>query len=241
MKSTINGDKIPICRVEDLEITLVTPDLPVKVRLPTKSELSWHSLSEVRAAEVQCMQLSLALFARHESEMYVTNETQNLAEYYTQSNYNETLASNDSRRSSNSIKKHLEECERVFGHSNSNGTHHNHETKRKPSNREDLHTKKSVEQQFNSLAINSGNAQGYNVAHSNRQSHRRTQSNHSLSHEYEDRHSRTNHGHQNVDKHYDADAEYNRFHRTTIRQEPIPFKSQHNHNKRGSYELTERK
>ncbi len=54
LKNTLNGDKIPICRVEDLEITLVSPDLPVKVRLSADSEHQWRSLSEVRAAEIQC-------------------------------------------------------------------------------------------------------------------------------------------------------------------------------------------
>jgi len=72
LKSSLHGDKIPICRVEDLEVTLVSPDLPIKVRLISKTEQNWRSLSEVRAAEVQCMQLALALLARHESEMYVT-------------------------------------------------------------------------------------------------------------------------------------------------------------------------
>ena len=81
LKNTLNGDKIPICRVEDLEITLVSPDLPVKVRLPAKGESQWRFLSEVRAAEVQCMQLSLALLARHESEMYVTIEAEKIKQH----------------------------------------------------------------------------------------------------------------------------------------------------------------
>ncbi|CAF4751444.1 unnamed protein product, partial [Rotaria magnacalcarata] len=90
LKSIINGDKIPICRVEDLEITLVNPDLPVKVRLPARGEYSWHELSEVRAAEVQCVQLSLALFARHESEMYIATERQkSTKQSYPEPTYNQ--------------------------------------------------------------------------------------------------------------------------------------------------------
>jgi hypothetical protein len=115
LKNTLNGDKIPICRVEDLEITLVSPDLPVKVRLPTKSEHQWRSLSEIRAAEVQCMQLSLALLARHESEMYVTIEAEKNTTNYLQTTYNQEERKNKSYQSSDVRIKHLEECEKVFG------------------------------------------------------------------------------------------------------------------------------
>lgn len=69
----LNGDQIPLCRVDDLEISLVSPDLSVRVKLPTTNS-KWRSLPEIRAAEVQCMQLSLALLARHESEMYVNTD-----------------------------------------------------------------------------------------------------------------------------------------------------------------------
>ncbi len=116
LKTTLNGDKIPICRVEDLEITLVSPDLPVKIRLPTKSEHVWRSLSEVRAAEVQCMQLSLALLARHESEMYVTIEAEKNTTNYLQSNYNQKERTHKTQQTTDAIKKHLEECEEVFGY-----------------------------------------------------------------------------------------------------------------------------
>lgn len=110
LKTTLNGDRIPICRVEDLEITLVSPDLPVRVRLPTKDEHQWRSLSEVRAAEVQCMQLALALLARHESEMYITIETDR---HRISSRYNQHDPTFQSR-SSSTVRKHLEECERIF-------------------------------------------------------------------------------------------------------------------------------
>lgn len=113
LKNTLNGDRIPICRVEDLEITLVSPDLPVRVRLPTKDEHQWRSLSEVRAAEVQCMQLALALLARHESEMYVTIEADRHRISYLQSNYNQHEQTSKTR-SSSTVRKHLEECERIF-------------------------------------------------------------------------------------------------------------------------------
>jgi hypothetical protein len=114
LKTTLNGDKIPICRVEDLEITLVSPDLPIRVRLPTKNEQQWRSLSEIRAAEIQCMQLSLALLARHESEMYVTIEGEKNTSNYLQSSYYQDQRPMKSHQSSEAVKKHLEECEKVF-------------------------------------------------------------------------------------------------------------------------------
>ncbi|CAF0751736.1 unnamed protein product [Didymodactylos carnosus] len=104
LKSVLNGDKVPICRTQDLEITLVSPDIPVQVRLPTKQEHYWRTLSEVRAAELQCMQLALALLARHESEMYINNE----------SGYNGDLSMIQSTQNPEELKKHIEECERIF-------------------------------------------------------------------------------------------------------------------------------
>lgn len=116
LKTTLNGDKIPICRVEDLEITLVSPDLPVKVRLPTKNEQVWRSLSEVRVAEVQCMQLALALLARHESEMYITIGADNNS-----TNSHQERQSQRTHQLSDARRKHLEECQKVFGSTNNNG------------------------------------------------------------------------------------------------------------------------
>jgi hypothetical protein len=142
LKSTLNGDKIPICRVEDLEITLVGPDLPVKVRLPTKSEHIWRSLPEVRAAEVQCMQLALALLARHESEMYVTREAEKNTAYDLQTNYNQ---SHRSHRPSDVMKKHVEECEKIFGNNNS--------IKSNSRTNDDLRAVQSTERQIRSLTV----------------------------------------------------------------------------------------
>jgi hypothetical protein len=124
LKSTLTGDRIPICHVDDLDVSLVPPDLPVRVRLPV-GDNTWRSLSEVRAAELQCMQLSLALLSRHESEIYVTIETENNTRNYLQSSYNQDQQAIVSRQSSNTVKKHLEECETIF-----NG----HTTKSKASN-----------------------------------------------------------------------------------------------------------
>ncbi|CAF1170077.1 unnamed protein product [Adineta steineri] len=121
LKNTLNGDKIPICRVEDLEVTLISPDFPLKVRMPTKSEHVWRSLSEVRAAEVQCMQLALALLARHESEMYVSIEAEKNTPNHVHPSYNQVERSHrSSRPSSDAMKKHIEECEKVFGTNNQN-------------------------------------------------------------------------------------------------------------------------
>lgn len=109
LKNSLQGDKIPICRVEDLEVTLVSPDLPIKVRLTTKNEQHWRSLSEVRAAEVQCMQLALALLARHESEMYVTLDTNKDSP----TNYHQERKDNRARiLSDSSIRRHRDESDR---------------------------------------------------------------------------------------------------------------------------------
>jgi hypothetical protein len=101
LKNTLNGDKIPICRVEDLEVTLVSPDFPVKVRLPTKGEHLWRSLPEIRAAEIQCMQLSLALLARHESEIYVTTGAEKNSANFLQTDSNPEPRSNNPEQRSN--------------------------------------------------------------------------------------------------------------------------------------------
>ncbi|CAF1068165.1 unnamed protein product [Adineta ricciae] len=119
LKNTLNGDKVPICRVDDLEVTLISPDFPLRVRLPGRSEHSWHSLSEVRAAEVQCMQLALALLARHESEMYVSIDAEKKSTNRSHSTYNQEQRSHRSRQADEIRRKHVEECEKVFG-ANSN-------------------------------------------------------------------------------------------------------------------------
>jgi len=145
LKNTLNGDKIPICRVEDLEITLVSPDLPVKVRLSAESEHQWRSLSEVRAAEIQCMQLALALLARHESEMYVTMGTEKDTKNYSRSSSNQEQRIHKSHQVSDARKKHLEECERVFGNN----------TNTKIDN--DMYSYESTEKQFNTLTLSGRN------------------------------------------------------------------------------------
>ena len=101
LRTTLNGDRVPICRVDDLEITLVTPDLSVRAKLPT-SENSWRSLSQIRAAELQCMQLPLALLSRHESEVYVTVETEKNTSNYLQSSYNQEQRTSTIRQSADS-------------------------------------------------------------------------------------------------------------------------------------------
>ena len=122
LKNTVNGDKIPICRVEDQEITLVNPDLPVRIRLPV-GEPTWRSLPEIRAAERQCLLLSLALLSRHESEMFVTIESEKNTTNYLQSNYEReqrALAvppSVTARSSSDTGKKHADETDKISGHS----------------------------------------------------------------------------------------------------------------------------
>jgi len=112
-KTVLNGDRIPMCRVEDLEVSLTTPDLPVKVKLPT-GDHTWRSLSEFRAAEVQCMQLSLALLARYESETYVTIEDEKNTSNFLQSNSNHEERSIHSRQTPDTTKKHIEEYQESF-------------------------------------------------------------------------------------------------------------------------------
>ena len=121
LKHTLNGDKIPICRVEDQEITLVSPDLPVRIRLPV-GEPTWRSLPEIRAAERQCMLLSIALLSRHESEMFVTIESEKNTTNYLQTNYEREqralLAVQPSvaaRSSSDTGKKHSDESDKLSG------------------------------------------------------------------------------------------------------------------------------
>ena len=72
-KRILNGDQIPLCRVEDLEVSLVSSNITVRVKLPTTNS-RWRSTPEIRAAEVQCMQLSFALLARHESQTFVSTD-----------------------------------------------------------------------------------------------------------------------------------------------------------------------
>jgi len=113
-KSILNGDRIPICRVEDLKVTIVNPDLPIRVKLPT-GDYTWRSIPEIHAAEVQCMQLSLALLSRHESEIYVTVETEKNTPNYLQTNFNQKQRSSNFRRISDTNKtKHIEESEKII-------------------------------------------------------------------------------------------------------------------------------
>jgi hypothetical protein len=112
LKHTLSGDRVPICRVENLEVTLVTPDLPIRVKLPT-GDRTWQSLPEIRAAEVQCMQLSLALLARHESEIYVTIEAEKNAANYLQGNDDQEQLSYK-RQTAEKMKKRLDEREKSF-------------------------------------------------------------------------------------------------------------------------------
>ncbi|CAF1283487.1 unnamed protein product, partial [Didymodactylos carnosus] len=104
LKSILNGDQVPICRTADLEITLVSPNIPVQVRLPVTQEHYWRTLSEVRAAELQCMQLSLALLVRHESEVHVNND----------SGYNGDQTMVKSKQHAGEFQKHIDECEQIF-------------------------------------------------------------------------------------------------------------------------------
>jgi len=124
LKTVLNGDRIPMCRVEDLEVSLATPDLPIKVKLPT-GDYPWRSLSEFRAAEVQCMQLCLALLARHESEMYVTIEDEKNISNFLQSNSNHEERVINSRRTSDTTKKHIEEYQETSDNQLSISKHQN--------------------------------------------------------------------------------------------------------------------
>jgi hypothetical protein len=117
LKSILNGDRIPICRVEDLEVTLVNSDLPIRVKLPI-GDSTWRSLPEYRAAEVQCMQLNLALLARHESEMYVTIETEKNTSNYLQSNSEQEQRLHN-QKTSDSNKKYLDKPEQINEHQGS--------------------------------------------------------------------------------------------------------------------------
>ncbi len=215
LKNTLNGDKIPICRVEDLEITLVGPDLPVKVRLPTKSEHLWRSLSEVRAAEVQCMQLSLALLARHESEMYVTIEADKNTTNYLQSNYHQEQRGQKPRQTTDAIKKHLEECEKVFG------------TNTKPRSKvEDTSLHQSTEKQLRNLTMSNEYVQERRSMHSYPSSSSSTSKHHHSSHGASDRfYRKTSH---DPSEHGDS---YNRSHPPIEKQQSLKSSSGHSKTK----------
>lgn len=225
LKSTLNGDKIPICRVDDLEITLVNPDLPVRVRLPTNGEHKWRSLSEVRAAEVQCMQLSLALLARHESEMYVTREAQKNMIDYPETTYNQEHRSLKSRQTSSVVKKHLEECEKVFGaNTNSKNNHQEHQNSNSgPSPRINAGPYRPAETQIKTLLMSSNNNK--NIKNKNTQRHKSTsRSTHESSSVGSNSTYPSSHkSHQKLDRRTTwhngtgSDDPYNRFQRTTIK------------------------
>jgi hypothetical protein len=112
LKTTLNGDKVPICYVENRQVMLVNPDFSVKVKLPI-DEHKWSSLPEIRTAELQCMQLTLALLTRHESEIYVKVEGEKKTGDFLQAASNEKQRLFTSRQLSETIKKHIEERERV--------------------------------------------------------------------------------------------------------------------------------
>jgi hypothetical protein len=221
LKSTLDGDRIPICRVEDLEITLISPDFPARVRLPTKSEHIWRSLSEVRAAEVQCMQLALALLARHESEMYVSTEAEKTTKNYLQTTYNQEERSHKSGPPSDAIKKHIEECEKVFGTNNHNNT------KTRSTIDIDSRSSSSAEQQLRNLTLPTNNTpkhhstqhHGSSLASKSDSTRMTTHSSHAAS----DKLYRTLDRKRATDnEHTEQSDSYNHSHRPTIRKASIP-------------------
>lgn len=111
-RSVLDGDSIPMCRTDNLEMTLISPDLPVRVKLPIGDD-NWRSLREIRAAELQCMQLSIQLLSRHESEMYVTIETEKNLSNYLQTDSNHGQRTENFRRSSDESRRQIEECEQI--------------------------------------------------------------------------------------------------------------------------------
>jgi hypothetical protein len=113
LRATLNGDRIPICNVDNLEISLVSPDLPVRVKLPMDVDNSWRALPDIRAAELQCMQLSLSILSRHESEVYVRIENEKNTANYLQGNYNQEQYTSNIRSSIDTAKKHADESDRT--------------------------------------------------------------------------------------------------------------------------------
>ncbi|CAF3471453.1 unnamed protein product [Rotaria socialis] len=86
-RRVLTGDHVPLCCVRDLKISLASPDLPLRLKLPI-DENRWHSIPEVHSAELVCMQLSLALFSRFESEVYVRIEGESSVAIDVKSNNN---------------------------------------------------------------------------------------------------------------------------------------------------------
>ncbi|CAF3631054.1 unnamed protein product [Rotaria socialis] len=225
LKSIISGDKIPICRVEDLEITLVNPDLPVKVRLPPRGEYSWHDLPEVRAAEVQCVQLSLALFARHESEMYIATERQkSRKQSYSEPTYNQTLRTSNSHKSFNAVKKHREECEKVFGNNNSSSSS-SYGTKTRTSAKDDRYTQQAP---ISNQTLFNGMVHRYDAVQPRECSSAQNKTHSVLPYHDRGKYSRTGTEHEKLDKRYDEQDSYDHIQRTTIEENPIHAKSNKN-------------
>ncbi|UJR15894.1 hypothetical protein I4U23_002818 [Adineta vaga] len=204
LKSTLNGDKVPICRVEDLEVTLISPDFPLRVRLPTRNEHSWHSLSEVRAAEVQCMQLALALLARHESEMYVSIDAKQNKTNHSQSTYNQEQRSHRSRQSTDIRKRHVEECEKVFGvHSNQMST------KSRTTSDNNSDSSSLIGAQMKTLTLSKRNSHTHHESSSRSRPH--------SSHPTSDRLYRTFENRPTDQEQIDETDSYNQSHRPTVR------------------------
>ncbi|CAF3708879.1 unnamed protein product [Rotaria sordida] len=104
----------PIKTIDYHVISLVNPDLPVKVKL-LLGKYKCHSLFDIHKAELQCMQLSRALLSRDESEVYVTIEDDKTIVNYLKSNDNQLQ-----QKSSNTNEKHINEIEIIRNNQISN-------------------------------------------------------------------------------------------------------------------------
>lgn len=106
------GERVPMCYTDNYALSLVSPDAHVRVKLPI-DQYKWRSIPEAHAAERQCMQLSLALLSRYESESYVIFD-KTLNNYNIRSNDNQKSQLLPPRKRSDTIEKHTDKTEKGF-------------------------------------------------------------------------------------------------------------------------------
>ncbi|CAF1526605.1 unnamed protein product [Rotaria sp. Silwood1] len=110
LKNVLIGDLVPMCRITDYTMFLVNPDLPVRVKLPTY-EYKWHSLFDIRKAELKCMQLSLTLVSQDESEIYVIVGDEKVMANYFSSDSNQQQQLFITQRPLDKNEKYVDEIE----------------------------------------------------------------------------------------------------------------------------------
>ncbi|CAF2655347.1 unnamed protein product [Rotaria sp. Silwood2] len=121
-RRTLIGDKVPIYLIKDHVICLVNPDLPVEVKVPINRH-RWHTLLDTRKAELKCMQLSLTLLSRDESEIYVTVEDDKIIANYLKSNDNPQQQQSSDRNEKHTDDVKIIRYSQILSSKTGNNTH----------------------------------------------------------------------------------------------------------------------